>query len=246
MARLLIFADVHANLAAFEAVLEAAGTVDGFLFLGDVIGFGPQPRECVELLRQLCPMIMVTGNHDRRALAGNSLWRGRVVTCGEEWEAWTASQLDAAARRFLQSQPAATTEVINGTLTRVCHNLPNARGYVGATVSDSALSKCLSVEPASLVLFAHSHVVIDRAVNGRRVVNPGSVGQPRDGCLDAAFALWDEHGFSFRRVAYDVDRTITALRCVPMSDDCRAHWEHNYRNGVVEPWTRYTRAVESR
>ena len=62
--RYLVFADIHANLAAFQAVLAAAGRVDGYIFLGDVVSYGPEPQACVELLQALAPFA-VAGNHDR-------------------------------------------------------------------------------------------------------------------------------------------------------------------------------------
>lgn len=233
MPKYLVFADIHANLAAFEAVLAAVGEVDGYLYLGDVVGYGPQPRECVALLASLQPTY-VMGNHDRYVLERAAPWPGGVIEDGAQWESWTAAQLDAAARNFLSSAPPVINLHLNGTEAVLSHNLPGATEYLTPEVTDETLGALLAGATASLFLFGHSHLVIDRTVASRRVINPGSVGQSRDGCPDAAYALWDETGVHLHRVPYDVQLTIAALGRLPMSPAWRSIWTRNYRLGLAE------------
>lgn len=236
MKEILILADIHANLPAFEAVLKAAGRVDACLFLGDVVGYGPQPRECVALLRELAasaPCRMLIGNHDREALAREGRWAGGPAGDGGQWEDWTAAQLDADARAFLRALPPSFAAEINGIPTFCCHHLPGMRGYVDDATPKETLATCVKDVTAPLVLFAHSHRLIDRRVGGKRLVCPGSVGQCRDGCPDAAFVVWNGDGIAFHRVSYDVERAVAALKRIPLTPVWQDAWAHNYRNGVV-------------
>ncbi len=236
-----VLGDVHANLAAFEAVLEATRGVDAYVFLGDYVGYGPQPREVLALARELVAghrWWSVIGNHDRYALAGEHSWDGVEVTSGGEWEAWTSEQLSAQDRAFLEALPGALTVELPGTsgasvTAHVEHNLPGAHRYLRPGTPEHEIAPLVSRREAELFLFGHSHVVIDRTVAGKRIINPGSVGQPRDGCPDAAYALWRPAGVTFHRLAYDVERTVRALEAMPMSREQTALWARNLRQGIV-------------
>lgn len=236
-----ILGDVHGNLAAFEAVLAATRGVEAYVFLGDYVGYGPQPREVLALTRDLAAghrLASVIGNHDRYALAGEHSWDGVEVTSGGEWEAWTSEQLSAQDRAFLEALPGALTIELPMTCgasvtAHVEHNLPGAHRYLRPDTPEEEIAPMVSGRRPALFLFGHSHVVMDRTIGGKRIVNPGSVGQPRDGSPDAAYALWRPEGLTFHRLAYDVDRTVSALEALPMSREQTALWTRNLRQGIV-------------
>ena len=234
--RILVLADVHANLAAFEAVLVAADNVGACVFVGDIIGFGPQPSQCVDLFRQFSqtlPMWAILGNHDIHALDRAPSWQGGAVGNGSEWEAWTAAELDPDARAFLNALPRSIVETFHGTHTHICHHQSDLNSHVDDAMVGAELASWVCAEASELVLFGHFHRPIDWMVGGKRMMSPGSVGQPRAGCPDASFAIWEPQGFSFKRVPYDIDRTVAALDDIPMTPAYRDIWERNYRKGVV-------------
>ncbi len=236
--RILVLGDIHANLAAGEAVLDAAEEVEACIFVGDIIGFGPQPRQCVDLFRQFSqtlPTWAILGNHDLHALNDVASWQGEAVGNGAEWEAWTARQLDADARAFLNGLPRSITATFHGIRTHLRHHQSALSSHVDDATVAAELETWVCPEASELVVFGHFHRPIAWRVRDKRMVCPGSVGQPRGGCPEASFAIWEPQELAFRRVAYDIDRTVAALDDIPMTAVYREIWERNYREGVVGP-----------
>jgi predicted phosphodiesterase len=218
--RILIISDIHANLTAFEKVLEdAKGDWEYVWCLGDVVGYGPDPNECVELLKSL-PHLCLAGNHDWAALG-----RLDIRTFNPDARRavnWTRETLTADNTSFLESLP--TTFVI-GQYT-LAHGSPREPvwEYILEPIVAS-LNFSHFETPYCLVGHTHQPVIYEllneqgdtdmlapayrqlRQLNGRRViVNPGSVGQPRDQNPDAAYAILDveRNVWEHRRIAYDV------------------------------------------
>jgi diadenosine tetraphosphatase ApaH/serine/threonine PP2A family protein phosphatase len=216
----LVLSDVHANLEALEAVLADAGAVDEVWFLGDAVGYGPDPNACVERLMALAPRFWLAGNHDWAAL-------GRMDLSDFNVEArvaaeWTARQLSRAVRAQLDGvEP--RLDVDDEALMLV-HGSP--RYPIWEYILDAGTAaENFEAFDAPLGLFGHTHVpvIYEQGIDGalrlpvpvdvalapsdaRRLVNPGSVGQPRDGDPRASYLLLEEatRAVTFRRVAYDV------------------------------------------
>jgi diadenosine tetraphosphatase ApaH/serine/threonine PP2A family protein phosphatase len=226
--RVAVISDIHANLRALESVLAQIDTEapDEVWCLGDLVGYGPQPNECCAVVRERADLCLV-GNHDLVAL-------GRIGIEDFNPEAaaaakWTRAVLDDDSRAFLESlSPQASRQDVE-----LFH--ASARDPVWEYVlSDEAALGTFELTTAPVVLVGHSHVALliqladDGAVSGglapvgtetptgdvRRLLNPGSVGQPRDGDPQAAWLLLDtERMFaSFRRVAYPIEQTQRELR----------------------------------
>jgi diadenosine tetraphosphatase ApaH/serine/threonine PP2A family protein phosphatase len=225
--RVAVVSDVHANLHAFEAVLAAvdADPVDRLWCLGDVVGYGPKPNECCELARARASLCLC-GNHDLavRGTLDLAEFSGDAAVAA----AWTRTVLHADAREWLDGlEPQGTAEGVS-----LFHG--SARDPVWEYVlSDEAAIATLLSTDAPLVLVGHSHVALEVALRGselaggpapngtvvalgeaRRLLNPGSVGQPRDGDPHAAYLVLDldARTATFRRVAYDVERTQAEMR----------------------------------
>jgi predicted phosphodiesterase len=219
--RVAVISDVHANFHALEAVLEQIDTerVDAIWCLGDVVGYGPLPNECCDVVRQRCDLCLV-GNHDLVALG-----QINVSDFNDEAAAaatWTAGELTDDSRAFLQGlQPA-------GTADRVDLFHASARDPVWEYIlTEEAAQATLDITTAPVVLVGHSHVALaitaanggvagglapggtDVQLDGRWLLNPGSVGQPRDGDPRAAWLLLDlERMFAaFQRVPYSIEQT---------------------------------------
>jgi len=224
--RVAVISDVHANYHALEAVLEQidAERVDAVWCLGDIVGYGPLPNECCDAVRKRADPCLV-GNHDLVALG-----RLNVSDFNDEAAAaavWTSQVLTEDSRRFLEGlQPSGEVEGVD-----LFH--ASARDPVWEYVlTEEAAQATLELSAAPLVLVGHSHVALaitmsdGRArgglaaggakveLEGRWLLNPGSVGQPRDGDPRAAWLLLDlDRMFAaFHRVPYSIEQTQSEMR----------------------------------
>jgi diadenosine tetraphosphatase ApaH/serine/threonine PP2A family protein phosphatase len=219
--RILVVADVHANLAAFTAVIDAAGSFDVIWSLGDLIGYGPEPRECIELLRRH-EHLAIAGNHDLAAVEMIGLEDFNPFAA--EAARWTMGQLTEPERAWLRALPAV---VVEGEFTLAHGSLADPVWDYLTTRGKARDHLALQSTPYSLVGHTHLPVVFfedearglehgdSLALAGRRfVANPGGVGQPRDGDPRAAFALLDTDAglIEFRRVEYDIAATQVRMR----------------------------------
>jgi predicted phosphodiesterase len=222
--RIAVLSDIHANLAALEAVCSDLPEVDQVWVLGDIVGYGPQPNAVISTLQAMGAR-SVLGNHDGAAIGtvDAAYFNPDARTAIE----WTAGVLDANARAYIASLPEVRRD---GDLTAV-HGSPRDPIWEYITGPSVAEANFDAFE-TRLCLFGHTHLpMVYRSVDGgieptmgmpgetvplgdaRALVNPGSVGQPRDGLADAAYAILgtgDGTGrdlVEFRRVRYDVDRT---------------------------------------
>jgi diadenosine tetraphosphatase ApaH/serine/threonine PP2A family protein phosphatase len=219
--RVVVISDVHGNRHALDAVLAEIGgeSVDAVWCLGDTVGYGPQPNECCRLVQEHADLCLV-GNHDLVALGELT-----VSDFNEEAAAaavWTREALTDDSRAFLRSlEPQATVDGVE-----LFH--ASARDPVWEYVlSDETARATFELTTAPLVLVGHSHVALALTLDGQGVaggvapagtnielagrwlVNPGSVGQPRDGDPRAAWLLvdLDRASAAFRRVSYPIERT---------------------------------------
>jgi predicted phosphodiesterase len=220
--RVAVVSDIHANLHALEAVLEAIDSEapDELWCLGDLVGYGPKPNECCALVEERATTCLA-GNHDL-AVRGTIDLSEFSGDAGEA-AAWTRTVLSQESQRFLDGlEP-------RGRAAGVALFHGSARDPVWEYVlSDEAAAVTFALTEEQLVLVGHSHAALqvslrdtllegglaaggtELALDGaRRLLNPGSVGQPRDGDPRAAYLLLDleEKRASFRRVDYDVART---------------------------------------
>jgi len=221
---LLVISDIHSNLEAFRAVLEDAGPVDEVWCLGDVVGYGPDPNACVELLRSL-PHRCIAGNHDWATLGRLDL--GDFNQDARAANLWNRSQLTPDNLGYLEALP---EKLVEGEFTLV-HGSPRRSVWEYILYCSTAQSNAGYFDtPYCFVGHTHTPVIfrLDTEGNGdaceplaprydellhlgseRLIINPGSVGQPRDGDPRAGYALLDleEHTVQHRRVAYPVAQT---------------------------------------
>jgi diadenosine tetraphosphatase ApaH/serine/threonine PP2A family protein phosphatase len=226
--RVAVISDVHANWHALEAVLAAIATEepDELWCLGDLVGYGPKPNPCCTTVRERAALCLA-GNHDLGVLGRLDLeeFAPDAVVSAE----WTRGVLDPDARAFLESlRPTARRDGVE--LFHASPRDPVWDYVLSAEAAEAAFE--LTEEP--LVLVGHSHVPLaiadvdgsmagglapegteaELGTDARLLLNPGSVGQPRDGDQRAAWLLLDFEGgrASFRRVPYPVERTQEEIR----------------------------------
>jgi diadenosine tetraphosphatase ApaH/serine/threonine PP2A family protein phosphatase len=229
LVRIAVVSDIHSNIAALEAVLSdagAGGQVDAIWNMGDLVGYGPEPGACIALLRSYSHFA-VAGNHDRAAIGLLSTADFNPVA--EEAVLWTARQLDADERDYLAGLPLVARSdeftLVHGSLRD-----PVWEYLVDPIAAEAQFA--MQGTPYSIV--GHSHLPfvfieeppglpLGRGMTGgarlqladeRLIVNPGSVGQPRDGDPRASYILFDSDAatLNFRRVPYDIHRTQEAMR----------------------------------
>lgn len=217
--RILIISDIHANLTALEAVLSDAGAVDATWCLGDLVGYGPDPNECVARVRQLPNLVCLVGNHDAAALdqidVDNFNPDARAALF------WTRRSLTTESQEFLLNLPKVVVQedvtLVHGSPRQpVWEYLLDTRTatinfeyfdtpycFVGHThlpalfyLPDERVGACLVVPEPSMQL----------TMAPRAILNPGSVGQPRDRNPMASYAIYtnDLNLWEFQRVAYDI------------------------------------------
>jgi diadenosine tetraphosphatase ApaH/serine/threonine PP2A family protein phosphatase len=203
-----LLSDIHANLVALEAVLADLPPVEAIWVMGDTVGYGPEPADTLALLRER-RATLIAGNHDRAVGTGEGLELFNVAarTAAERHRSW----LGGADRDFLATLPL-TLAPADGYF--ICHGSP--RDPLWEYVFDSrtaAFAMAGLVVPRCCV--GHTHVPATfRTGDGKIMINPGSVGQPRDGDPRAAYALLDVEAVTveFRRVEYDVAATQRRMR----------------------------------
>ncbi len=222
--RYLVLADIHANLEALAAVLDDAASWDATLCLGDLVGYGPNPNESVEKIVSLSNLTAVIGNHDVAALGQIDL---DTFNPHAKFAAlWTQSQMTEETKGYLRSL--GQLEEVDGiTLVHGSPRDPVWEYLERASQAPENFARFTT----KICLNGHTHVPrvfgqdpddrradvrspeeseqLDVSLNIRRILNPGSVGQPRDGDPRAAYAIFDtdENRFDFHRVAYDIEAT---------------------------------------
>ena len=231
--RRLFLADVHANLPAFEAVIEHAGAVDEVFFLGDVVGCGSRPAECADLLRAVGAR-SICGNHDTAVLA----------SAGEEgfpragnWDHWSLAQLDEAQRHFLACLPARADVHSCGRATRLIHRSP-ADHYLHPDMPDAQVEAYFRPVPGEAVYCGHSHRAMDRVVGGRRLVCLPPVGQPRNRDPRAGYAVEADGELHFAFVEYDVEAMLGDLERIGLDHALRVRWEQFLGRAWDPQWSR--------
>lgn len=214
--RLLVISDIHGNRAALDAVL--AEPHDGIICLGDLVGYGPFPAACVERVRGEWG-IVVQGNHDRgfadHVPFGSS---ARFRWIAEATAPSAERQLDADALTYLRDLPEWGISTIAGVSTLTVHATPDQPLYEYVGPDPNRWARELERTDTPLTLVGHTHIQFDLRVTtpsgmSRRVINPGSVGQPKDGDPRAAYAVIEPDGtIVLRRCEYDIEQTVSALR----------------------------------
>lgn len=231
----LVISDIHANLEALDAVLDAAGAYDHTLVLGDLVGYGADPNAVIDRVRSLGPATFIRGNHDK-------VGAGLENTDGFNYLArhaisWTADALTPDHRQWLARLPQGP--VVVDDLVEICHGTPfDEDVYV---FDDLDAMRAIHEARRPLCLFGHTHVVAAfqvskemRAVahihagqiqipadgGSRLLVNCGAVGQPRDGDPRAAYGLLDTatRTLLLQRTEYDVQGAQAKILAAGLPD----------------------------
>jgi putative phosphoesterase len=211
--KILILSDIHGNWAALKSVLAAEADFDKILCLGDLVDYGPEPAECVAwAMRERGNFLFLQGNHDwgvASKMDPRSSPPFRKLTVSTQ--AFSIEVLSEEMVSFLRSLPRIDSFEMFGERCVACHAAPSDPLFRYLPAGEKALANeiVLAGSPDYL-FFGHTHWSLLKRIGSTTIVNPGSVGQPKDGDARAAYAVWRDGTVELRRVAYPIEMTVKA------------------------------------
>lgn len=225
--RILVISDIHGNYPALEAVLASAVTVDAVWCLGDLVGYGPFPNECIERIAALPNLTCLLGNHDAAVVTSRDIDRFNDEASHVIY--WTKREITRENEAYLAKLP----EIVTTNWVTMAHGSPRQPTWEYLIDQMSALVNFAFFD-TQIALVGHSHLPLAFTVNEkgdsvtrtmvqasepqkivtRCIFNPGSVGQPRDHDPRASYGILDpeEQTWEIRRVKYDIKTTQKAIQ----------------------------------
>ncbi|MDI6888902.1 MAG: metallophosphoesterase family protein [Methanocellales archaeon] len=198
-----LIADIHSNLPALRAVLDHM-KVDKILCAGDIVGYYPYPNEVIEIVRKH-KIVSIRGNHDVAVITGDTNWFNPLAASAI---GWTRDNLSPKNMEFLKTLP----EQLIFEDIAIFHGSPSDPDeYVYPMTSPTRLSGFLDQAGKKILVLGHTHVQWGLELDDRKIINPGAVGQPRDGNPKAAYAIFDtESGkLTMHRIEYDIEEVAS-------------------------------------
>ncbi|MGB8478520.1 MAG: YfcE family phosphodiesterase [Acidobacteriaceae bacterium] len=231
--KIAIISDIHGNIAALEAFPER--DCDRILCLGDLVDYGPSPREVIRWVREH-GAYCIRGNHDQAAgyrtdpHCSEPFLRMAVATLR-----YTVHIVSAADAKYLQQLPVQQELTIEKSRFYLVHATPTdpLYGYCAAT-SDRWVKELEWVD-ADIVLTGHTHIPVIRQIGSKTLVNPGSLGQPKTGNPEACYAIWEDGKVTLKRYSYSVESTVAAIKDMPVSTDIQRDLIYLLRTGAAVP-----------
>jgi len=208
--RLAVLSDVHSNLPALEAVLADVDRIapEGIWVAGDLVGYNPWPNEVLELLQKR-RVRAIRGNHDRAVLGAEAFAFNELAAAAVRW---TRIHLAPAGVSYIKDLEDRTHGTMPEGVVAMYHGSPrNDDEYVFPWAADESIVRTAG---APFVILGHTHLPMALSFRSGLLVNPGSVGQPRDGDPRAAWGILDlaRKTFAVRRVPYDIDGVAAEIR----------------------------------
>jgi len=204
--RIAFISDIHANLVALQAVLKDIDgrKVDRILCCGDIVGYYPFPNETIATLQEQ-GIEGIVGNHDRAVLMADTSWMNEFAA---EAVRWTVEHLSASSREYLLGLPGRMNLSLSSISSALHHGSPeNEDAYI---YRDGATPGLLHACGCQCLVLGHTHVPFMKRFEEGVIVNPGSIGQPRDGDPRASYVIMDFPSMEaeFVRTGYDVEHVI--------------------------------------
>jgi len=227
--RIAFISDVHSNLHALKMVLNHIESldIDKILCCGDIVGYNAFPDECINLLKEK-QVDCVLGNHDWAVLTGDASGFNPYGVAGVEY---SIIKISRENRKFLENLKR-EIRFFEGASFYLTHGSPrdNIFEYVFPGVPDFVLEEFADMARSDVVVLGHTHVPMERRVGDVLFLNPGSVGQPRDGDPRCCFMVFDTDEFSYKwfRLEYDIDGAANAILKVGLPSFLAERLYHGY------------------
>lgn len=229
--KILLIADIHSNWPALASIKEEFDTC---LCMGDIVDYGTDPVPCIDWVRQHATAV-VRGNHDhavaQRVPARNGAGYRQLAafTRPKHWELLSPVRL-----KYLGRLPITRTLTLEGKRFLLVHGTP--RDPMDEYLYDNREAWATRLEGMQVdyVCVGHTHIPLHITLeDGKQIINPGSVGQPRDGDPRAAYAVIDNGRVEVRRVEYNIDEVVKQMRAIGMSDEAIELTEQSLRHGSL-------------
>lgn len=234
--RIIIFGDLHANVETLVALNMVEQPPDAVFFLGDAVGYGPDPAPCVDWLRRFVKHA-VRGDHDYAVATGAEFATPpELLPLAQATSAHTLRMLRANDLRWLAGLPTTLRVELGGAKFFLAHASPRNPASAGldfATMSEDALrAECAGMD-ADVILLGHTHVPALRKIGNTHIVNPGSLGQPRHGLPSATYAVWEDGNLRIKHIDYDPSITQRKLALMMLEPHVEKELSHILGKGIL-------------
>ena len=230
--RVLFISDIHGN---FDALASLQETYDEMWVLGDLVNYGAEPGEVIDFVRGKASVV-VCGNHDYSiGFNQDPCCSVRFREMAEATRLYTNSVLSFGQKHFLRHLPRLLELERKGTRFFLCHAVP----------SDPLFGYCEAGSPqwqtevqdlnADIILVGHTHVPSVQSFGPARVVNPGSLGQPKTGSPEARYAIWEDGKIELKSFSYPVEPAVAKVQALPIQDSLKNELSTILRTGEIPP-----------
>jgi len=219
MSRIAVLADIHSNLPAFREVMKELKGYNPELYLiaGDIVGYNPFPNEVIADLMRIPRKHVILGNHDRALITGDTSWFNASAADAIRW---TKKHLtNKLYLKFLSTRREKERLLIGNRHVLLCHGAPwDPDEYI---MSSQVHEDLLTENRVDILILGHTHIPFVKEYASGLVMNPGSVGQPRDGDPRASAAILDIEELKVEpiRVEYDIDSVADAIVKAGLSEN---------------------------
>lgn len=235
MTRIIIFGDLHANWEALIALQQAERRPDAVVCLGDIVGYGPDPKQCLDVVRNSVHYL-IKGKHDQ--IVGGSAPAVPVDNpLLEATWAHTRALLPAQDRDYLSSRPTEQAITIAGTrfyMTRLQPDDLETESHLLVTMSQKMLRAQFAHLEADIILVGGPHIPAMRQIDRQVIVCPGSLGLPRYGVPDPTFVAWEDGRLQIHHLHYHPQPIIQKLSLLPLDPEHITYLQTLLQKGHVE------------
>jgi len=213
-----IISDLHSNFAALSALPES---YDELWVVGDLVNYGPQPKEVVRYVREKAT-VAVRGNHDHAVgFDTDPRCTPRYAPMAATTQEFTATQLAKDEKEFLAGLPISQALERDRKRIYICHAKPSDPLYGYCPADSPHWEDEIRSIKADVLIVGHTHTPFTRQIGGTLVVNPGSLGQPKTGKSDACYAIWQDGVIQLKQYPYPVERTVERIQAMPWTETIR-------------------------
>lgn len=221
--KIAFISDIHSNLEALDAVLNdiQKREIEKIYCLGDLVGYGPNPNEVVNKIREM-GIESIMGNYDdaigyEKESCGCAYNPGRETEVGDESINWTIKNTSKENKEFLKNLPVKKELELEGVKILLVHGSPlnHLLEYVKPNITPERLKELTDNLDVDIIVNGHTHLMMAKHINGKTVLNPGSVGRTKDGEPLATYLILDinngVYNYEFVKVKYDVKTTVEKI-----------------------------------
>jgi putative phosphoesterase len=226
--KIAIISDLHANIEALKSFPE---DFDELWVLGDLVSYGPNPAEVVDEVRKRAALV-VRGNHDHAAGTGEDPRCSQAFRAmAQATLALTSATLESEQKTYLANLPLTAERTVDGVRFFLCHAVPSDPLFTYCRQDLLRWREEVANLGADIILVGHTHLPFELEAGGRLVVNPGSLGQPKNGLTRACYAVWQYGRIELQSYEYPVEETVRKVLAMPVPDDVRRGLANVLRSG---------------